>query len=384
MPSSEPTPALFQPIQVGPVTLQHRVVLAPLTRFRAYASHVPGPQAAPYYAQRGSGPGTLLITEATFISHDAGGYEHVPGIYTNEQIEGWKKITDAVHTQGSYIFLQLWALGRAADPDVLAKQEPPSPYISASAITLTGKPYPPRALNEPEIATWIAAYATAASNAVHGAGFDGVEIHGANGYLIDQFLQTMSNTRTDRWGGDEEGRTRFAREVVDAVVKAVGEERVGIRLSPWSTFQDMKMADPRPTFSYLVNALRDTHPNMAYVHVTEPRVAGNADIDTIEGEDNDFLRAIWQSGESGEKRVFISAGGYTRETALRTAEEKGGLVAFGRLFIPNPDLPTRLQESKPLTAGDRGTYYQPGNLTPIGYSDWPFADGSTPGVEGKL
>ncbi|KIJ16019.1 hypothetical protein PAXINDRAFT_99001 [Paxillus involutus ATCC 200175] len=344
------TPALFQPIKVGPVTLQHRVVLAPLTRFRAYASHVPGPRAATYYAQRGSSPGTLLITEATFISHDAGGYGHVPGIYTDAQIEGWKQVTDAVHAKGSYIFLQLWALGRAARPDVLAKQDPPSPYVSASRITLTGIEDPPRALTEPEIEEYIAAYAKAASNAVHRAGFDGIE--------------TVSNTRTDKWGGDEEGRTRFTREVVDAVVDAVGEERVGIRISPWSTFQDMKMPNPRPTFAYLATALRDKHPNLAYLHVTESRVAGNTDVPHTEDESNDFLREIWNGGEGGDKRISIAAGGHTRDTALSTAE-LGGLVAFGRLYISNPDLPTRLQEDTPVTPGDRSTYYLPGNLTPV-------------------
>ncbi|KAF9233630.1 hypothetical protein BU15DRAFT_90270 [Melanogaster broomeanus] len=360
MDQKEHTPALFRPIKVGPVALQHRVVLAPLTR----------PQAASYYSQRGSTPGTLLITEATFISHDAGGYAHIPGIYTDAQVEGWKQITDAVHAQGSYIFLQLWALGRAADPTVLEEQDPPSPYVSASPIALSGVPVPPRALTEPEIKEYIAAYAKAARNAVHCA----------NGYLLDQFLQTVSNTRTDSWGGDEEGRTRFSREVVDAVVDAVGEERVGIRISPWSTFQDMRMPNPNPTFAYLTTALREKHPNMAYIHVTEPRL-DQEDGREFDENGNDFLREIWKGGEGGEKRVFISAGGYTRDTALRTAEEKGGLVAFGRLYIPNPDLPVRLQKDIPLTPGDRFTYYLPGNLTPTGYNDWPFADGSIPGVQ---
>ena len=148
-----------------------------------------------------------------------------------------RQVTDAVHAKGSYIFLQLWALGRAADIDVLEKQDPPSPYVGASSVALTGKSKAPRPLTEVEIQDYITAYAKAASNAVHGAGFDGVEIHGANGYLPDQFLQTVSNNRTDRWGGDEEGRTRFAREVVDAVAKAVGEDRVGLRISPWNTYQ---------------------------------------------------------------------------------------------------------------------------------------------------
>jgi NADPH2 dehydrogenase len=264
------------------------------------------------------------------------------------------QVTDAVHAKGSYIFLQLWALGRAADIDFLEKQEPPSPYVSASSVTMTDRAKPPRALTEAEIRDYIAAYAEAAMNAVHGAGFDGVEIHSANGYLPDQFLQTMSNKRTDRWGGDEQGRTRFVREIVDAVVDAVGEDRVGVRISPWSTFQgevvalmctllcsytcffpDMGMVDPRPTFAYLVTALRDKHPKLAYLHVTEPRVGGITDITAHPDEDNDFLREIWNSGEGGEERVFISAGGYTRETALRDAEDKGGLIAFGRLYISN-------------------------------------------------
>ncbi|KAH7881858.1 hypothetical protein F5I97DRAFT_470854 [Phlebopus sp. FC_14] len=382
MSSAEPTPALFQPIQVGPVTLQHRVVLAPLTRVRAYASHVPGPQAATYYAQRGSTPGSLLISEGTLISQYAGGYEHIPGIYTDEQIEGWKKITDAVHAKSSYIFAQLWAIGRPAIPSVLAKHDPPSPYVSASAVALTGKDEPPRPLTEDEIATYIAAYGTAAHNAVHRAGFDGVEVHALNGYLIDQFIQSVSNTRTDKWGGDEEGRTRFAREAVAACVKAIGEERVAIRLSPWSTFQDMKMPDPRPTFSYLVRALRDAHPNMAYLHVVEARLSGTVDVIPAEHENNDFLREIWHEGEDGsKKRIFISAGGYARETALSAAEEKGDLIAFGRSFVSNPDIASRIEKNIPFTPSDRSTYYLAGNLTPLGYSDWPFADGRIGEVE---
>jgi NADPH2 dehydrogenase len=265
---------------------------------------------------------------------------------------------DAVHAKGSYIFLQLWAMGRAADIDLLEKQDPPSPYVSASPVTLIGRSKPPRQLTEAEINDYIATFAKAASNAVHVAGFDGVEIHSAHGYLPDQFLQTVSNKRTDRWGGDEEGRTRFTRGVVDAVVEAVGEDRVGIRICPWSDYQgdilalicmlsfsflwcpDMKMPDPRPTFAYLITALRDMHPKMAYLHVPEPRVAGALDVTPTQDENNDFLRHIWNSGDGGAERVFISAGGYTRETALRTAEDKGELIAFGRLYISNVRAPT--------------------------------------------
>ena len=338
------------------------------------------------------------------------------------------QVTDAVHAKGSYIFLQLWALGRIADVGFLEKQDPPIPYVSASSVVLTGRPKAPRSLTEVEIKDYIAAYARAASNAVHGAGFDGVEIHGANGYLPDQFLQTTSNKRTDQWGGDEHGRTRFVREIIDAIVGAVGQDRVGIRISPWSAYQGevlalmgmllcsfmcfpgMGMPDPRPTFAYLVTALRDKHPKLAYLHVIEPRVAGDrstgpSDVDVPnQNENNDFLREIWNGGEGSEERAFISAGGYTRETALRTAESMGGLIAFGRLYISNvsvpilsfsssvlicplddqPDLPVRLRENIPLTPGDRSKYYLGGNLTPFGYNDWPFADGSVREIDGKL
>ncbi|KAJ8595589.1 FMN-linked oxidoreductase [Rhizopogon salebrosus TDB-379] len=232
------TTALFTPIKVGRMNLSHRIVLAPLTRFRAYDTHVPGPHAATYYAQRASVPGTLLITEATYISQAAGGMDFVPGIYTQEHVAGWKKVTDAVHEKKSFIFCQLWALGRAAFPDVLVKEDN-SPLVSASQIPLSIRPDSiPHALTESEIQTYIDAYVTAARNAME-AGFDGVEIHGANGYLIDQFLQEVSNTREDGWGGSVEKRARFAIEVVNAVVKEVGAERVGIRLSPWSPFQGM-------------------------------------------------------------------------------------------------------------------------------------------------
>lgn len=230
------TQALFTPIKVGSMNLSHRIVLAPLTRFRAHSTHVHGPYAATYYAQRASVSGTLLISEATYISQAAGGMDYVPGIYTQEQVAAWKEVTDAVHEKGSFIFCQLWALGRAAFPNVLVKENN-SPLVSASNIPLSIRPTAiPHALTESEIKTYIANYAAAARYAIE-AGFDGVEIHCANGYLIDQFLQEVSNVREDGWGGSIEKRSRFAIEVADAVVKEVGAERVGLRLSPWSPFQ---------------------------------------------------------------------------------------------------------------------------------------------------
>ncbi|KIK43903.1 hypothetical protein CY34DRAFT_80954 [Suillus luteus UH-Slu-Lm8-n1] len=366
------TATLFTPIQVGRMNLSHRIVLAPLTRLRAYPTHVPGPHAATYYAQRGSVPGTLLVSEATFVSQAAGGRDFVPGIYTQEHVEGWRKVTDAVHEKGSFIFCQLWALGRAASPDALAKENN-SPFVSASPIPLSTNPTAvPHALTEPEIKSYITSFVTGARNAI-AAGFDGVEIHGANGYLIDQFLQEVSNTREDGWGGSIEKRARFAIEVVDAIVKEVGAERVGIRLSPWSPFQDMGIPDPKPQFSYLVTKLRKY--DLAYLHVTEPRIGGNIDVDAPPQSSNNFLREIWC--KEGRNDVFISAGGYTRQAAIETAQEHGGMIAFGRLYIPNPDLAARLIHDLPLTKPDRATFYLAGDLTEKGYTDFPAADVQT-------
>ncbi|EIN05623.1 NADH:flavin oxidoreductase/NADH oxidase [Punctularia strigosozonata HHB-11173 SS5] len=349
-------PKLFQPHKLGSLNLAHRVVLAPLTRFRADKDHIRGELAKTYYEQRASVPGTLLITEATFIAAKAGGYDHVPGIWSEAQIAGWKRVVEAVHAKGSYIFLQLWALGRATD------------VVSASDVPINGSKSIPRPLTVPEIKEYVQLYATAARNAVHGAAFDGVEIHGANGYLIDQFIQDTSNKRTDKYGGSIENRSRFALEVVNAVIEAVGASRTGIRLSPWSPFQDMRMADPVPQFSQLTCAIRDLHPDMAYLHVVEPRTSGSDDCESHHhDESNDFARDIWR----GNGRALISAGGYNREKAIAVAEEKGDLVAFGRTFISNPDLPLRLINNIPLTPYNRDVFYLPEN--PMGYVDYTFA-----------
>ena len=263
--STSSIPKLFQPIRVGTANLQHRVVLAPMTRNRANAQHVHGSLALEYYRQRTSVPGTLAITEATFIAPQAGGYPNVPGIWSDEQISGWspvrhalriqslkrdklsflptyvpfrslQQVVDAVHKNGSFIYLQLWALGRTASPDVLQKEDG-YPFVAPSPIPLDNTSTSPRALTVEEIREYVQLYATAARNAVVGAGFDGVEIHAANGYLPDQFLQTNTNIRTDSYGGSVENRARFVLEITEAVVNAVGANKVGIRFSPWSTFQ---------------------------------------------------------------------------------------------------------------------------------------------------
>ncbi|KAJ7359112.1 hypothetical protein DFH08DRAFT_403618 [Mycena albidolilacea] len=358
---------LFQSTFVGDIKLSHRVVFAPTTRFRADANHAPLPHVAEYYQQRATTPGSLLISEATFIAKRAGGFKNGPGIWSDKQISAWRKITDAVHAKGSYIYVQLWALGRGAEVAVLAEEGQPDAYVSASNVPITGQPAP-RALAVEEIREYVELWATAASNAVHKAGFDGVEIHAANGYLLDQFLHDRSNIRTDAYGGSVENRTRFPLEVVEAVVGAIGQKKTALRISPWGTFQDMHFDHPKPTYAHLVTQIRDRYPEFAYLHVVEPRVDGSETLDVIkDGYSNDFIRDIW-----GDRRL-ISAGGYTRETAIAAAEEKGDLIAFARPYIANPDLPYRLLHDIALAIGNRALYYAPGSLDPKGYTDYPFA-----------
>ncbi|EIN03583.1 FMN-linked oxidoreductase [Punctularia strigosozonata HHB-11173 SS5] len=363
------TPRLFQPVNVGSLALQHRIVLAPLTRFRS----TPGPErllmdiSADMYEQRSRSPGTLLISEATVVAPQAVGYSHSPGIWNDAQIVQWKKVTSAVHKNGSFIFCQLFAHGRGGDPAVV-EAEGPFDYVGPSPIKLSGYERTPRELTLPEIKQYVELFAQAAKNSI-AAGFDGVEIHGANGYLIDQFTQTNANQRTDAYGGSIENRSRFALEVVDAVARAIGAEKVGYRVSPWSPFQDMRMPDPIPQFSHLVSALRAAHPNLAYLHVVEPRITGSEDTapapDSNQVESNDFLREIWDG------LPFISAGGYTRESAIERSEQSGELIAFGRHFIANPGLVERLRRNIPLNKYDRSGFFTV--MSPVGYVDQPFA-----------
>ncbi|KAG7446584.1 FMN-linked oxidoreductase [Guyanagaster necrorhizus] len=360
---------LFHSTQVGAVSLEHRVVLAPMTRLKATESHVPHiPLVRVYYEQRSHTPGTLLITEATVIAAKAGGIAHTPGIWSQEQIGAWRQITDGVHAKGSFIFCQLWALGRAADPKVLVGEDPTFPYISASDIPVPGRSDVPRPMRVDEIKEYIELHVQAALNAV-AAGFDGVEIHGANGYLLDQFIQDVTNQRTDAYGGGIENRARFPLEIVDGVVKAIGAERTGYRASPWSYIEGMGMKDPKPTFAYLVSEIKARHPNFAYIHVIEPRVNGTRlrrEGELTSRMKNDFIRDIWAP------LPLISAGGYERVTAITTADEKNDIIAFGKHFLANPDLVYRLKKDIPLNAYDRSTFYVPGNVAK-GYTDYTFA-----------
>ncbi|KAE8149373.1 NADH:flavin oxidoreductase/NADH oxidase family protein [Aspergillus avenaceus] len=356
---------LFTPLQVGRVQLAHRIAMAPMTRFRVDDDHVPLPMVREHFEQRAAVPGTLLISEATVISPRAGGYANVPGIWSPEQIAGWRSVTDAVHAKGSHIYMQIWALGRVANEDFLKKDG--YDVVSSSALPF-GDGAVPRPLTEDEIQAYIGDFAQAAKNAV-AAGFDGVEIHAANGYLIDQFIQDNSNKRTDKWGGSVANRARFAIEVTRAVVEAVGADRTAIRFSPYSTFQGMRMADPVPQFEYLAGEIAKF--NLAYVHLIEPRISGNADVDVSEA---DSLRFFVEKYEKAGP--IVVAGGYKADSAQEAVDllykDYDTVVAIGRPFTSNPDLPFRVKAGVPLRPHEREKLYIP--KSPVGYLDYDFSE----------
>ncbi|KAI8337344.1 12-oxo-phytodienoic acid-like protein [Blakeslea trispora] len=339
--------ALFTPIKVGLSALKHRVVLAPLTRLRASMDNVPTDLALEYYSQRAS-EGGLLITEATLISPFAGGVPQAPGIFTEEQINGWKRITDEVHKKGAHMYLQLWHKGRVSSRLLNPTHEQ---IVSASAIPVSGKndqglDYEvPRALKVEEIKSVVQDFRQASVRAIK-AGFDGVEIHGANGYLVDQFINSGSNKRTDQYGGS----------VVDAVSDAIGAERTAIRFSPGGEYLGMQDDTVVETWSYLTSQLQKNHPNLAYLHFIESR-------DSREDSLTPYRR-IW-------KGPFISAGGFSTDLpyAVDMAERTGNLISFGRAFIANPDLPARIQHGWELNKYNRATFY---GHTATGYTDYPF------------
>ncbi|TGJ76600.1 hypothetical protein E0Z10_g10857 [Xylaria hypoxylon] len=357
---------LFNPVNIGNIKLAHRVGLSPLTRLRACNDHVPLDIMTEYYSQRASTPGTLLISEGTFISKVDGGVPNVPGIYDEQQILAWRRVTDAVHRQRSHIFCQLWVPGRAAIP-AIAEAEGISIY-SSSATPLEPGRAPPIELTVKEIREKIESHVRAANNAIN-AGFDGVELHAANGYLIDQFTQDCCNKRTDNYGGSEENRSRFAVELVTAVGKAIGRQRVGIRLSPWSTYNGMGMKDPIPQFSNLITQLSAL--DTAYLHLIEARVAGIEDADSAPGPSKTlaFAYDLWEG-------PLLVAGGFTAESARRLVDveypDRDIVVMFGRRFISTPDLPFRIREDIPLSEYDRSTFYAP--QLAAGYIDYPFCD----------
>ena len=352
---------LLSPIKLGPYTLPNRVVMAPLTRNRAGARNVPGPMNVTYYIQRASAG--LIITEATQVSPQGVGYPATPGIHSPEQVAGWRLVTDAVHEHGGRIFLQLWHVGRISHPSLQPGGKLP---VAPSAIAAQGeaqtyegfRPFvTPRALETHEIPGIIEQFRQAAENAL-AAGFDGVEIHGANGYLLDQFLRSGTNQRLDEYGGSIENRARLHLEVTEAVVSVWGADRVGMRLSPSGTFNSMYDSNPVATFSYLVEALNRF--DLAYLHLIEPQEAdlrhGGTAIPTS------HFRPIFKGN-------LIVNGGYDQEKAeAAIARGDADLVSFGTLFIANPDLPERFQLNIPLNQPDPATFYGGDEK---GYTDYP-------------
>ncbi len=355
---------LFQPVRLGPATLANRIVMAPLTRSRAGSGDVPGPMNAAYYAQRASAG--LIVSEATQITAQGKGYAWTPGIETAAQVAGWKLVTRAVHERGGKIFSQMWHVGRISHPSLqpggALPVAPSAVRPEGQAFTETGfQPFvTPRALETDEIAGIVEDYRAAAGRALE-AGFDGVEIHAANGYLIDQFLRDKTNRRTDRYGGSIENRTRFLAEVVAAVVSVVGGGRTGIRLAPLSPANDIADSDPKALFLAAVERLNPHH--LAYMHLIEGATRGPREV--AGGFDLQLLRRAFNG-------LYMANNGYDRDMALRARrDDLADLIAFGRPFIANPDLVERLRAGLPLAEPDQATFYG-GDAR--GYTDYPTAD----------
>jgi N-ethylmaleimide reductase len=363
---------LFKPIQVGPMELKHRVVMSPLTRSRSVQpGDIPGDLMREYYTQRAS-DGGLIISEATTISITARGWYGAPGMYSDDQVAGWKKIVHAVHAKGGRMFSQLWHTGRSSHVGMTNGAAPVAPSVvpeyygpktTAMASTPGGwfTPSPHRELGNAEIPGIVEDYRKAAERA-KAAGFDGVELHAANGYLPDQFLQDGSNKRTDAYGGSIENRSRFLLEVVRAMVSVWGGDRVAVRIGPSGTWNEMSDSDPIALFEYVAKQLNRF--DLAYLHIIEPRIKGNVLVAEGQGHiASARLRKIFTG-------KIIAAGGFepdTAEAAVRDGD--ADLVAFGRYFVSNPDLPERIRLGLPLNAYDRDTFY---TFDARGYTDYPF------------
>ncbi|MDX2308328.1 MAG: alkene reductase [Hyphomicrobium sp.] len=355
---STPTSSLLAPLRLGAIELKNSIVMAPLTRSRANPMAVPSDLAVEYYGQR-AGAG-LIVTEATQVSDEAMGYARTPGVHTAEQVAVWSKVAKAVHDRGGKIVMQLWHVGRIAHP---LNRGFTADIVAPSAIAAPGQmwtdqsgmqPFPvPRALATDEIAGIAADFATAAENAL-AAGFDGVEIHSANGYLLHQFLSTNANQRTDRYGGSIENRIRMPLEIVEAVLAKVPADRVGIRVSPGHTFNGIEEADRDALYAAYLARLNEY--GLAYLHVMRPTAnAYTSDPVTM-------ARKHWTGR-------LVAAGGYTPETGAALVASGGAdAVAFGQNYIANPDLAKRIETGAPLNSPDPSTFYTPG---PVGYIDYP-------------
>ncbi|KEY64544.1 hypothetical protein S7711_03610 [Stachybotrys chartarum IBT 7711] len=356
---------LFEALAVGSTKLGHRLVMAPLTRFRCDDDLTPTAMTQEYYEQRACVPGTLIISEAVAISRRGLSARNVPGIWAESHMAAWRIITDAVHAKGCKMYCQLWHQGRAGDAEVLKANG--YPLESSSAVPIDENRVTPVEMSEQDIWDTIQDYATAAKNAI-AAGFDGVEIHGANGYLPDQFLQDTCNKRTDAWGGSIENRSRFHIEVTKAVISAVGADKLGMRLSPYSDFNAMLMEDPNPTFKYLEEQLKPL--GLAYLHLIEARIRGNDDAECGGQQTVAWMIEAWENVSP----VLIS-GGFTSASAKRavdeTFKEYDVAIVFGRYFVSNPDLVYRIQEGVELRKYERTYFYTP--KLPKGYIDYPFS-----------
>ncbi|SEG31524.1 alkene reductase [Bosea lathyri] len=357
----ESVPALFTPFKIGDIAIRNRVVMAPLTRNRATRGNdAPNPLNVEYYSQR-AGAG-LIISEGTQVSQQGQGYVWTPGMYSQQQIAGWKAVTDAVHAKGGKIVAQLWHVGRVSHVSLQPGNLPP---VSPSPIPAKTKTYiesgfadvsTPRELGIDEIPAVIGEFVAAAENA-KAAGFDGVELHGAHGYLIDQFLRDDSNKRTDTYGGSIENRVRFALEVVEAVSKVFSKGRVGIRISPVSPANDARDSDPQALFEHLASRLSQA--GIAFIHVVEGATR----------EARDFLPFDYDALRKAFKGAYIANNGFDRELAIETIEAgRADAIAFGRLFIANPDLVERLERDAPLNTPIVETFYG-GDAK--GYTDYP-------------
>src|SRR5580693_7571525 len=367
-------PALFSPLRIGPCRLQHRVVMAPLTRMRAErSSFAPRELNAEYYRQRAT-PGGLIIAEASPVMATGRGNAGTPGIYSEQQIRGWRDVVDATHAKGGLIFLQLWHVGRVShssfQPGGVLPVAPSAVPIPQESRTMTadGKVATyetPRALETGEIPGIVEAFKQAARNAME-VGFDGVEIHGANGYLIEQFLQSRTNLRTDRYGGSIENRTRLLLEITQAAIEVWGANRVGVRLSPYGVANGSGEAEPMPLYSHAIQSLDAL--GLAYLHFIEPRSSGAGRAE-VNHQNVPSAMALFRPTWRG---VLISADGFTGETAeAAIAAGHADAIAFGRIFISNPDLPRRLSHGFPLTPYNRATFY---GGEAAGYTDYPVHD----------
>lgn len=348
---------LFDSLTIGNLELKNRIMMAPMTRSRANDEGVQPDFVAEYYRQRASAG--LIITEATNISPTAKGYVRTPGIYTKEQIESWSKVADAVHRSDGKIFLQIFHTGRIALPDFLPDSAQP---VAPSAVRAKGQNYTdagmkdfvtPRELTTEEVKQTVQDFGTAAKSAIE-AGFDGVELHGANGYLVHQFLGTNTNLRTDEYGGSQENRARFLLEALDAMSAAIGAEKVGVKLSPSVPFNDMQETDAEEFYPFIIKELNDR--NLAYLHI------GFEETPTIKTNWHEKLRPLYEG-------VYFANGGLTKETGEELlANGSADAIVYGTLFLANPDLPERFANNAELNAPDRATFYTPGEK---GYTDYP-------------